>query len=1170
MRRNASLKKPDGDVPESATEGAGRSIDQWVAAALAEQLARDAPAAPAGAEPGEEVKARRSGRARAGAEREEYESFLAAAAASERRAIETATKTAMALGSVASWIERAQERLTETTAAASKAQEATAAVVNGAVGAIGQRLEAIERKVEIGGTDVVGETLKAIERLESRLTAEPARTGRDRDEASSDPHREAAEPPSSRQPIKDGPAFEDALRSFEARIADLNARVASTPKPIARRALSRPDEVQGAVAEIRAHQAELARPLAPEPASPRLRTDTADIASLRTDILTSLQSDPSTLKGQPGTLGPAVSGVPDMLRTEIEALRRSLDGIATRDDLQRLADSLQALSGEIAEARADGGSAPGLARDIEALQAEIRTLEARRLPLDEARLRRDLDVLTHKLDIAAASGIDPAIAKGLRRQLNGLRELMAGIAAPTALSRLADELRVLADDVAAIAPRQLASEQMASEDVTPLGSAVDDIRGPLAPMPTNEAAWGRETQAPVSPTESGDALEAMLLTLMEKLERVERKVPDPEALDQLERQVQGLAARFGELDGSDPGASALGGSMGDLLREVATWRDGAAEVAERAARVVVAETLGSAQRPFEIERHLQELMAQYEAAEERTHASLAGVHARLEDVVSRISSLESELAVARPEGRPLAIQPIPPLPRIDDLRHDRLDASADGKVDEAPSRPAFPSTTGLAAAAPDEADQPMPPAPADEILLEPGAGRPGTARPGTLPAAGGDVGADPDIKSSFIAAARRAAQAAAADAKKSASPRLGSVSLGSAGPTELLRRLRSYIEERRRPLLIGAAAIALALGTLQVARNFMSEPAPAVVSQADGGRPQAEGASAPSTPDLPALPVPASRTELPDPATTQSIGAGRSAEAPSRAVAASVEPPRSEERGSASPSVSAPLPPPAPPISPPLPPLADGSASSKAGPAASAIPAAIATRSPAAASADAAGLPAGLKGAAAAGNAVALFELASRTAEGRGVPRDAKTAAGLFEKAAEKGLAPAQYRTGNVYERGVGVARDVEVARSWYRRAAEGGNVRAMHNLAVLLAEGGRGKADYPAAIAWFQKAAEHGVRDSQFNLAVLYARGLGIPQDLGKAYLWLAVAASGGDEDAGKKRDEVAAKLPAAELQRAKAAFETWRPSPVDPAANDAPAPAAGWSDAPTKRASR
>jgi localization factor PodJL len=140
-----------------------------------------------------------------------------------------------------------------------------------------------------------------------------------------------------------------------------------------------------------------------------------------------------------------------------------------------------------------------------------------------------------------------------------------------------------------------------------------------------------------------------------------------------------------------------------------------------------------------------------------------------------------------------------------------------------------------------------------------------------------------------------------------------------------------------------------------------------------------------------------------------------------------------------------------------------------------------------------------------------------------------------------------------LHEKGVGVPRDVKLAATWYERAAQGGNIRAMHNLATLLASGINGKADYPAALRWYSEAAEAGVRDSQFNLGVLFTRGIGTRPDLPKAYKWFALAAAQSDQEAAKKRDEVAAKLGAADLAAAKTLVERWQPRTFDPAANEA-----------------
>jgi len=208
-----------------------------------------------------------------------------------------------------------------------------------------------------------------------------------------------------------------------------------------------------------------------------------------------------------------------------------------------------------------------------------------------------------------------------------------------------------------------------------------------------------------------------------------------------------------------------------------------------------------------------------------------------------------------------------------------------------------------------------------------------------------------------------------------------------------------------------------------------------------------------------------------------------------------------------------------------------------------------------------AGLSQPLHDGAVAGDVGAEFELALRLLDGRGVARDPHAAAQWFEQAAVRGLPIAEYRLAALYEKGVGVTRDLPVAMGWYVKAATAGNARAMHNLAVMHAEGAiGGKPDYATAAEWFRKAGQFGVRDSQFNLGILYARGLGVPQDLGQSWLWFSLAAQQGDADSGHKRDDVVAKMDQATLAAATQALAAFKVATPAPAANEAPAPAAGW----------
>jgi localization factor PodJL len=179
------------------------------------------------------------------------------------------------------------------------------------------------------------------------------------------------------------------------------------------------------------------------------------------------------------------------------------------------------------------------------------------------------------------------------------------------------------------------------------------------------------------------------------------------------------------------------------------------------------------------------------------------------------------------------------------------------------------------------------------------------------------------------------------------------------------------------------------------------------------------------------------------------------------------------------------------------------------------------------------------------------------------VPQNYKEAAGWFERAAKRGLAPSQFRLGTMYEKGLGVGKDLQEARRLYLAAADKGNPKAMHNIAVLYAEGIDGKPDYKSAVQWFRKAAGYGVADSQYNLAVLYARGIGVDQNLSESFKWFALAAHSGDQEAAKKRDEIASKLDKQALIAARLLAQSWSATAAPEEATTVKPPAGGWEQA-------
>jgi localization factor PodJL len=104
------------------------------------------------------------------------------------------------------------------------------------------------------------------------------------------------------------------------------------------------------------------------------------------------------------------------------------------------------------------------------------------------------------------------------------------------------------------------------------------------------------------------------------------------------------------------------------------------------------------------------------------------------------------------------------------------------------------------------------------------------------------------------------------------------------------------------------------------------------------------------------------------------------------------------------------------------------------------------------------------------------------------------------------------------------------------------------------------GKPEYKTAYTWFRKAASFGVADSQYNLGILYARGIGVEQNLSESYKWFALAAQQGDQDAGRKRDDVGGRLDPQSLVAAKLAAQTFTVESQPEEAITVKAPPGGW----------
>ena len=675
-------------------------------------------------------------------------------------------------------------------------------------------------------------------------------------------------------------------------------------------------------------------------------------------------------------------------------------------------------------------------------------------------------------------------------------------------------------------------------------------------------------------------LEARLDTISS---RVEASV-DPDLIRSLESQIAGLAAHL-----SQPAAPSevtdIRPRLDKIEQSIFEGRQDVIEAARRAAEEAVRGFSGSASESVHVAglaEDLKSLEALTRKSDDRNARTFEAIHDTLLKIVDRLGALETARASVRDtltQTPSLDLSETMPLPEADhgdaagaaqarprtpasaaaEAAAEALRGETEGagakrsmlggltralsarkgkqeKAEDVQPATAMPAASQLEYETPTvEIDAPLDPQVANQPL-EPGSGAPDlnaimkrVRDERGQPARGSDTDA---AKSDFIAAARRAAQAAAAEAE------MMKRSPAAKGKSEGFSLGRLF-GARRKTVLMGVGAVLLALAALQGGRMLLEarqEVAQAPVSDSVVAE-EPTGSIADTQvseimPEADAQPVRVIGDDTP-PASARSMLANVPESAAevttdwldTAAPLSSAEPEEAAEEAVAEMEV------PAEPDE-----MTFASIPATAGPVA-------------------------LREAAAAGDPKALYEIGNRYAEGRGVPEDMAAAAEWYEKAADHGLAPAQYRIGNLYEKGVGRERDVARAKTWYQLAAAQGNASAMHNLAVLHAMGADGVTDNETAARWFTQAAEMGVKDSQYNLGILSAKGVGMPQNLEEAYKWFALVAKAGDKDAAEKRDEVAGTLSPEQLEKARAATELWRAKTVDEEANAVEIPES-WSE--------
>ncbi|WP_407168392.1 hypothetical protein [Bradyrhizobium sp. ORS 111] len=1037
------------------------------------------------------------------------------------------------------------------------------------------RGEAVRAEVPRGQPAVARQLNDAISRLDARLS-------------------QISRPQPAREPQMQEQMQEERRRQAAA-VERAAAQVYRPSPPLS------PASFDSAIAEIAARQNELDAPApaqtpprnAPPPAAP----SGPDFSSLERHLL-KITSQIEALQ-RPDHVEQSIAA----FRGELTEIRQAITEAMPRRAIESIENEIRSLHHRIDEIRVEGNNRNGQAiAGIERALSEIREVLRTLTPAEQLTgYDEAIRNLGAKLDMILRANDDPSTVHQLESAIAALRAIVSNVASNDALLRLSEDVHALSAKV-----DQLSQVACADGQSDAFAVLEQRIAALTSTLDSRERPPGHDNT---------DAIENAVRTLSERIDRLQVGNDSASAFAHLEQRVSYLLERLEAADQRTGNLGRVEEGLHDIMRHLEAQHAHIASLAD------ATRSFNGASSPQPMmdsgivdmmKRELSDIRFSQAETDRRTQDSLETVHNTLGHVVDRLAMIENDLRTVRPaspspapaaaESRAAIPQPIAqaapeqykpeqykPEPYKPELPNPAL---AQEHFAAAPRD--FHAAEPQAAVAP-----PLPPTPPRAIseILEPHAAPARAAiapelppdhplEPGTRPAgrmsspseriaasesAISDLPAgkkEPVSTSSFIAAARRAAQAAAAQPVNDKAARAASKAAAKAKEkADKAERAKaaikagapeaqpSTITSKIRSLLVGASVVVIVLGTFKMAMNLLDTGSAPQLPAMESNEPAAATVQPPAESSI--KPAPAAPSAAPGPSMTSPTPLGRQSNnstAPNTLDSAQVTIP------------SAPAPAAAPVATPPVNNDVTGTipAATSAPPP---IPGKLGTIQipPGEKLPDAIGGPT-LRAAAMKGDPAAAYEVGMRYAEGKGVAANLDEAAKWYGRAAQAGLIPAIFRLGTFYEKGLSVKRDVDIARRYYVQAADRGNAKAMHNLAVLDADGGGKGADYKSAAQWFRKAADRGVPDSQFNLGILYARGIGVEQNLAESFKWFSLAAAQGDADAGHKRDDIAKRLDPQSLAAAKLAIQTFTAEPQPSDAVNVPAPPGGWDAAPAQ----
>ena len=738
-------------------------------------------------------------------------------------------------------------------------------------------------------------------------------------------------------------------------------------------------------------------------ATPHSAAETGSLPRPRTQDLSGLEQQLRQVNEQIENLKPcSIEKAVDTLRDDLAEIGAMLQEAMPRKSVEAIEREMRKLSERIEQSRdaGDGAALSGVERGL----AEVRDAVRQLAPAENlAGVDRVLHQLSQKIDTIAHNSQDPAALRQLEGAIASLRGIVSQVASNDALASLSDEVRALASKVDHAA-------RSSSDNVL---NALEERISVLA-----DALAARNQSGQSVPRE----LEIVLKSLADKIERVQLSRGDQAALGHLEERIAKLVEK---LDASDA-----------RLSHLESIERGLAELLIHLEHQRLPNLARAGTPPPEVEELTRDL-SDLRETEKRTQESLELVHGTLGHVVDRLATIETDMRSSRERGSETARGRAGVPDPVRAAKTEPATAAPAGKKPNPQQAQAKSKSEGQGGSDRGAERLPIDPTLPPDQPLEPGSSRrapPGGSAAERIAAseealAGAKPALEPDAggKANFIAAARRAAQAAGREAPAKSA---------ATGPKEIASaagKLASRVS-RLRALIGGSTGVLLVLGSLQIAKIVLNRPEEADVT----ARPVETVVGIAARPaDSVAVPAPAAAKasvaadpNSSNPAAREPVVSGRQSSAlspasptppaPSALVMPALEIAR---QASAVPAIAVVPPAPAASLGPAgehevtgsIPPSSNlASASNVAAPATTPAPVSPADKFPSA-------FGNTLRTAAAKGDASAQYEIAVRFAEGRGAAQNLTEAVEWFERAAKQGLAPAQFRLGGLYEKGLGV-----------------------------------------------------------------------------------------------------------------------------------------------------